>query len=204
MSNKSKEIIKKNTVFAIAFYWLINTVISIVLIGLEIGIILINKNISTFIENPIYIIISRSILSILTVYIFIRIFKKRYILQESKESFLHKFYIVLVIISILSFSVNTINGQSKLEQQLYAIDYVQDNLQNSIINDIDEFEKLASGTKFEKCKDYDEIRNIAFEQKKEAIYNQLIKNNVCLGIDVIIILISMEFFIKREENFTTI
>lgn len=198
----SKEKQKKSVGYILSLYIIISIIISAVFVMLEfaIGIIADNINIDLFTENAIFSIISTIVRVFIYIYVFIKILGKKYIVDESKEAFLHSFFILIIIIFSLSLIGNTINGKRRLYIRVTALQLVNNSLELYINDDKEKFKELAKGTEWENCNTYSEVREVSFKETENAIYYEIIKSIIIITTEIISNVILMEFFMRKQEK----
>ena len=196
MKNQIKKI--TNSIFAIFYYLLITIVVSIIFLLIKYFSSYI-VDISRLLENTIFIIIFELVIVVISMNIFIRIFTNKYIIGDSKEGFLNKFFAFLIISFTLSLIVNLWNGSQNANMRIFATMKVNEYILYNFNKDPETFNSYTQNTPYEKCKNEEELWDTTNSITKNIIYDEIIRNIVFLIIESSANVIFIIYFIKRKK-----
>ena len=194
--------LKKSSNFAMLYYIIViatvSTIFAIIefLIGLAITK---HTNISTIIGNPIFIIANVTLIIFTNTYVFIKSFGKRYVIEETKEAFLNKFLILIILIFTCTLTINIINGIQKIDTRIYTTIKMNEYIENYLKEDSELFLEKVKGTLYETTKTEEEIQSVTKDIIKNVIYDELISKIIVSTTEFVTAILFMTYFIKKKE-----
>ena len=191
---------KKSSYFTIFFFIIVNIIISILVLLLEllVGLII---DIKPIINNISFSIIKVILIQLISVYLFIKIFNKRYILNDNIEIFLNKFLIFIILFFSLSMTVNIWSGLKTADSRIYSLMTLHSGYLYSLRDNPELYNEYIQNTPYINCKNEQDIRKTTKNVINDIIHDELIDNIIVLVIEISATTIFMCYFIKKLDEY---
>jgi len=202
---KSNVILKKSSISSLFIYLLIYTIISFIWIFIQNLLVLAfkgNSDILIFLKNTVTTIISQLILTFLSIFLFTKIYRNKYVITDSKEGFLHKFLIFIIIIG----SVTLITNLLIKKDEAFMCMKTTATLEKYIVSAYKEgeegdFHEFVEGTDYEKCNSYEDIYDVSDHIREEIVVEELMQPIMTTILFMIANLIFMEIAMSKTNLF---
>lgn len=200
---KSNVIFKKSSRSSLFLYLLIYIITTIVFIPVKLllmAIIVKNVSVSQTLDTLFHIIIE-IIIAFLSTFIFAKIIDKKFKITDSRENFLHKFLIFIILLSFSNIILNLVNNTNHVYTQIDTMGALDKYIIGTYQHDKTELDNFIKGTPYEGYESYDDLFEISEKLRFEMIYDELVQPLIYDLASMLSIIFFVELLIRKYDIF---